>query len=96
MLNDSLCEPVSSTRLWAVLSSILLFILSRPLIVVGVVGAIATLPWLCRRSRWQKPMLKLTIALTALYLTIISPIFSEFGNQLLVKFLPADSGAKAD
>jgi uncharacterized SAM-binding protein YcdF (DUF218 family) len=96
MLNDALCEPVSPTRLWAVLSSILLFVLSRPLIVVMVIGAIATLPWVLRRRRWQKPTVRLTVTLAVLYLIVISPMFAQFGNQLLVKFLPADSGAKAD
>ncbi len=96
MLDDSLCEPLSPTRLWAVMSSILLFILSRPLIVMVVIAAFASLLWIYRRRQWQKLTIRLVIVIVAIYLAILSPVFTQLGNRLLVKFLPADSGEPAD
>ncbi len=96
MLSYSLCEQVSPTRAWTLLSGLILFMVSRPLIVATIIVAFACLPWIFNRSRWQKLTIRLTLALLAIYLIIISPVFSRLGTQLLVKFLPADSGAQAD
>jgi hypothetical protein len=96
MLNYSLCEQVSPTRVWTLLSGLLLFTVSRPLIVAIVIVAFVSLPWVLKRSRWKMPMIRLSIAALVIYLVIISPVFSRLGTQLLVKFVPADSGKQAD
>ncbi len=95
MLDSSLCQQVSPTRMWAFLSKLLLLALSHPLIVVVTVVAIASLPWVLRRRRWKKPVAVLGIILLVGYLAVISPVASQLGNQLLVRFLPADTGEKA-
>lgn len=96
MLNDSLCQQVSHTRLSTVVGKMLLPALSHPLILATILVALASLPWVLKRRRWKKPVAALGIVLLVGYLAVISPVASWLGTQLLVGFLPADVGEKAD
>lgn len=96
MFDYSLCQRVSPTRAWTLVSSTLLFSLSRPLIVVAAVFLLASVPWLLNKSRWKRPVAIAAITLAAIYLIGISPIVTGLGNRLLVNFLPPDAGQTAD
>ena len=96
MFDYSLCQRVSPTRAWTLVSSTLLFAFSRPLILLAVVVVFASLPWFLNRSRWKKPVAIAGITLSVIYLIGISPIISTLGNRLLVSFVPPDEGEKAD
>ena len=96
MLNDSLCQQVSHTRLSTVAGKMLLPALAHPLIWAAIVVALASLPWVLKRSRWKKPVVGLGIILMVGYLAVISPVASWLGTQMLVGFLPTDAGEKAD
>lgn len=96
MLDYSLCQQVSPTRLWTVITSTLLFTLSRPAIVILVLLLLASLPWLLKKERWKKRVITVGIVIVAAYLIGISPIVSSLGNRLLVSLVPPDSGERAD
>ncbi len=99
MLDSALCQKVSSTRLWSMLTWRLMhlftFIVSHPMVVVLTLVAIAALPWIVRQARWRKPAIALSGSLLVVYLVATSPILTGLGNRLLVGFVPADSGEKA-
>ena len=96
MLNDSLCQKVSHTQLSEAVGKILLPALAHPLIWATIVVALASLPWVLKRNHWKKPVVALGIILMLGYLAVISPVASWLGTQMLVGFLPADAGEKAD
>ena len=95
MLNDSLCQQVSVNWLRLVLSKMLILALSYPLILAAIVVALASLPWVLKRSRLKKPVAALGIISLVGYLAVISPVAGWLGTRLLVGFLPADAGEKA-
>ncbi len=96
MLDSSLCEQVSPTRVWALGSSGLLFVLSRPLWVAIALFTLLILLWTLSRRRWRKPIAWAVGLVLVGYLFIISPIFTRLGTHFLVSSLPADTGEKAD
>ena len=96
MFDPSLCQQVSPTRAWTLVSTTLLIILSRPLIAIAILLTIASVPWLLRKQRWQKRVTIAGIVLAAIYLIGISPIVSSLGNRLLMSPVPLDSGERAD
>jgi len=96
MFDSSLCQQVSPTRAWTLVSTTLLIILSRPLTAIAILFAIASVPWLFRQKRWQKRVTIAGIILAAIYLIGISPIVSSLGNKLLMSPVPPDSGEPAD
>jgi uncharacterized SAM-binding protein YcdF (DUF218 family) len=96
VLDYSICQQISTIRLWTFFSAALLFILARPLLLAAVVGAAVSWPWVFRRDRWKKPIIALGLLLFVFYLSFFSPLMSQWGENLLVKFLPADSGEVAD
>lgn len=95
-LDPSLCQQVSPTKVWAIMSSVLLFALSRPLMAIALLAAIASLVWLLTPRKWKKRILLITAALVVGYLIVISPFVSATGTRLLTAFVPADSGEPAD
>jgi uncharacterized SAM-binding protein YcdF (DUF218 family) len=96
MLDSALCQEVSPTGLWTKLSWTLMYMLSQPVMVLGVLLLIAVLPRLLRQPRWKKPALKLSLSLLVIYLLVLSPLVTWAGNRLLLSFVPADSGETAE
>lgn len=95
-LDPSICSQASPTRTWAVLSSLLLFALSRPLLAIALLVLPASLIWLFTPRLWKKRIVLTSVALVAGYLLIISPFVSAIGTRLLTAFVPPDSGEAAD
>ncbi len=100
MLDSALCPKASPTGLWTKLSWTVTEALSQPVlyhpaVVMGVLVAVAIWPWVWRRDRWKKPAMAMSLGLLVVYLAARSPILTGIGNQLLVGFIPADSGEKA-
>ncbi|MFK8183810.1 MAG: YdcF family protein [Phormidesmis sp.] len=95
-VDPSLCQQVSPTRVWALSSSALLFMLSRPLIAITGFAICAGLMWLLTPRLWKKRIFQLSAALVLGYLLVISPFVSALGTRGLTLFVPPDSGATAD
>ena len=95
-VDPALCEQASPTRTWATMSSVLLFVLSRPLIAIALLLILASLFWLFTPRRWKKRVTLASVALVIGYLVLISPIFSAIGTRLITAFVPSDSGETAD
>ena len=96
MFDYSLCQQVSPTRAWTLVSTTLLVIFSRPLLAIAILFIVASLPWLLGKKRWQKRVTIVGAALAAVYLIGISPVASSVGGRLLMAAVPPDSGEKAD
>ncbi|NJM96506.1 MAG: YdcF family protein [Phormidesmis sp. RL_2_1] len=96
MLDPDLCQEVSPTQTWAHASWALTGILSQPGLVFLALLGLAVWPWVLHQSRWKKPSVILSGCLMVGYLLILSPVFMDVGNRLLVSFVPPDSGEKAD
>ena len=96
MLESSLCQQVSPTRVWALGSSGLLFVLSRPLLVAIALFTLYFLLWTFGRRRWRKPIAWISGLLLVAYLFIISPVFTRLGTHFLTRSLPPDTGETVD
>ena len=95
-VDPALCQQASPTRTWATMSSVLLFILSRPLIAIAFLLVLASVLWLFTPKKWKKRVTIAGIAIVFGYLVIISPLFSAVGTALITAFVPPDSGEIAD
>ena len=95
-IDPSVCSQASPTRTWAVLSSLLLFALSRPLLAIALLGFLASLFGLLTPRAWKKRVMMAGAALALGYLLLISPAVSALGTRLLTAFVPPDSGEAAD
>ena len=96
MFNPNLCQQVSSTRAWTLVSWSIVFVLGHPLLAIALIGAIALLPWLFNRPKWKKRSRLLCVLGVSLYLLIATPLLSGLGGYFLTRNLPADSGQPAD
>ncbi|PZO55219.1 MAG: YdcF family protein [Phormidesmis priestleyi] len=101
MLDSALCPQASPTGVWTKLSWAITEALSQPglyhpAVVIGILVSVAIWPWVWRRDRWKKPVMAMSLGLLVVYLAARSPILTGIGNQLLVGFIPADSGEKAE
>lgn len=97
MPESAMCQQVSPTRLWTLVSWSFVFLLSHHpgiLILVGLV--LFSVPWLFRLHRWKKPVVFAAIALSLGYGLISSSVVAGMGNRLLAGAVPPDTGEKAE
>lgn len=95
-LDPSICSQASPTYTWAVSSSVLLFVLSRPLLAIALLVALVSLIGLFASRIWRKRIAIAGATLLVGYLLVISPFVSALGTRLLTAFVPSDSGETAD
>ncbi len=100
MFDPGLCQEVSSTKAWTLVSRSLLFVLSRPLLAIALLSATTFLPIAItrpkRRFQWEKRSLALGVTALLFYILIITPTLSSLGNYFLTRYLPANSSESAD
>lgn len=100
MFDPGLCQEISSTKAWTLVSRSLLFVLSRPLIAIALLSAIALLPIAViqpkQRPKWGKRSLALGIAALLFYILITTSALSSIGSYFLMRYLPANSTESAD
>jgi len=96
MLESVVCDLGTETRSWTSLSWLVFHVLIQPGLVIPPLLALIGVPWLIKPLPWKRQFSGFGVVLLLAYLLASSPTLSAVGNQLLVRFLPADSGATAD
>ena len=100
MFDPNLCQQVSSTRLWTMVSRMLLFVLSRPLLAIALLTLFILLPLglskRIRQPKWRKRIFAISLGALALYGLVTTPPLANLASYFLTRNLPADSGEPAD
>ena len=100
MFDPSLCQQVSSTRLWTTVSWTLLFVLSRPLLAIALLSCLVLIPLTLskriRQPKWKKRAVALGVALLMVYGLVAAPPLASLARYFLARNLPADNGESAD
>ena len=100
MFDPSLCQQVSSTRLWTTVSRTLLFVLSRPLLAIALLVIFVLLPLTLskriRKPKWKKRAFGLGMVALIGYGLVTTPPLANLAGYFLTRNLPADSGEPAD
>ncbi|MBD2260237.1 YdcF family protein [Pseudanabaena sp. FACHB-2040] len=69
---------------------------TQPTLVVPVLLAFTGLPWLLRAERWKRPVSRIGLTLTLIYLVLFSPTIAKIGSRFLMVGVPQDPGQPAD
>jgi len=100
MFDPGLCQEVSSTKAWTLVSGFLLFVLSRPIIAIALLSTLALLPIAFAKpaQRSSRKRRSLIFGITALFLygLLTTPTLSLVGSYFLTRHLPANSTESAD
>ena len=97
-LRSALCRRQEPTfQLWLSLGKVTAYLFEHPAIAVLIaMGAAAMLWWLANRFLAKKTRRLLAVGFVCVCLFVASPIPSALSQQLLVSFLPADTGESAE
>ncbi|MBD0334416.1 MAG: YdcF family protein [Cyanobacteria bacterium Co-bin13] len=69
---------------------------TQPALVLPVLIGFTALPWLLRAERWKRPITRIGVTLTLIYLVMFSPTIAKIGNRFLMVGVPQDPGQPAD
>ncbi|HEY9738544.1 MAG TPA: YdcF family protein [Trichocoleus sp.] len=95
MIDPSFCrETVESS--WVPIKHTIFRWVTQPALVLPVLLALTSLPWVLRAERWKRSATCLGAVLVVMYLSMFSPTIAKIGNRFLMVGVPQDSGQSTD
>lgn len=100
MFDPNLCQRVSPTRAWTLVSRLLLFIINHPLVAIALIAACSLLPFarssFKQKAKWRKRGIVYGSTALFLYLLLITPLLSSLGSYFLTRNLLPNNNEPAD
>jgi uncharacterized SAM-binding protein YcdF (DUF218 family) len=95
MIDPSLCQQTVESSLVPIKYLIFRWV-TQPALVLPALLSFTALPWLLRAERLKRPITRIGVTLTVIYLLMFSPTIARIGNRFLMVGIPQDSGQPAD